>query len=99
MTSDDTLIAGGGTGAWLKALALVGALAATAAAGAASIDTDFVKGLLAIPSESRSIPECNRAVAYLRDYLEARGVHCYVERTEEGRDALYAATLPGKEHD
>ena len=58
-----------------------------------------MKGLIAIPSESRSIPECNRATAYLKSYLEKRGVHCHVERTEEGRDALYAATLPGKEHD
>ena len=96
MTSVDKTIAGG-AGAWLKALALVGAFAATAAAGAASIDTDFVKGLLAIPSESRSIPDCNRAVAYLRDYLEARGVNCVVERTEEGRDAIYASTVPGRE--
>ena len=76
-------------------------VAAAFAAGAsssfgASIDVDFAKGLLAIPSESRSIPECNRAVAYLRDYLELRGVNCVVERTEEGRDAIYASTVPGR---
>jgi succinyl-diaminopimelate desuccinylase len=65
----------------------------------APLDVDFVKGLLSIPSESRSIPECNRATAYLRSYLEKRGVYCHVRRTEEGRDALYAATLPGSEHD
>ena len=63
------------------------------------LDVDFVKELVSIPSESRSIPECNRATAFLKGYLERRGVHCHVERTEEGRDALYAATLPGKEHD
>ena len=65
-------------------------------AGAVSLDMEFVKGLLAIPSESRSIPECNRAVAYVKDYLEKRGVYCHVERTKEGRDAIYAATVPGK---
>jgi len=64
-----------------------------------NLDVEFVKGLISIPSESRSIPECNRATAYLKDYLEKRGVHCHVERTVEGRDALYAATLPGKVHD
>ena len=69
------------------------------AAERGNLDIEFVKGLIAISSESRSIPECNRATAYLKAYLEKRGVHCHVERTEEGRDALYAATLPGKEHD
>lgn len=62
----------------------------------ASFDIGFVKELIAIPSESRSIPDCNRATAFLRDYLEKRGVFCHVERTEEGRDALYASTVPGK---
>ena len=69
------------------------------AAGKGGLDVEFVKGLIAIPSESRSIPECNRATAYLKDYLEKHGVCCHVRRTEEGRDALYAATTPGKEHD
>ena len=69
------------------------------AAERGNLDVQFVKDLIAIPSESRSIPECNRATAFLREYLERRGVYCHVERTEEGRDALYAATLPGKEHD
>ena len=31
-----------------------------------------------------------------QEYLEKRGVFCHVERTEEGRDALYASTVPGK---
>ena len=69
------------------------------AAERGKLDVDFIKTLVAIPSESRSIPECNRATAFLRGYLERRGVHCHVERTKEGRDALYAATLQGKEHD
>ena len=79
---------------------LVAVCAATAfPARQASLDVGFVKGLISIPSESRSVPECNRATAYLKGYLEKRGVFCHVERTAEGRDALYAATLPGKEHD
>lgn len=81
----------------MKRLAfLIWALHAAAFAG---LDVDFVKGLIAIPSESRSIPECNRATAFLRGYLEERGVYCHVERTVEGRDALYASTVPGKECD
>ena len=82
----------------LLALVLMGVGAVTAAERG-NLDVDFVKGLIEIPSESRSILACNRATAYLKTYLEARGVHCHVVRTEEGRDALYAATLPGKSHD
>ena len=66
------------------------------AAAAIPLDVEFAKGLISIPSESRSIPECNRAVAYMTNYLASRGVYCHVERTEEGRDAFYASTVPGK---
>ena len=86
-----------------KILLLCVAIAATACGSYAAerglLDVEFVKNLIAIPSESRSISECNRATAYLKDYLEKRGVHCHVRRTEEGRDAMYAATMPGQEHD
>ena len=87
----------------MKKILLLAAIWAMAcgsyAAERGALDIEFVKGLIAIPSESRSIPECNRATAYLKDYLEKRGVYCHVRRTEEGRDALYAATMPGQEHD
>ena len=43
---------------------MIGGVLLAAVVGATALDVDFVKGLLAIPSESRSIPECNRAVAY-----------------------------------
>ena len=78
---------------------MIGGVLLAAVVGATALDVDFVKGLLAIPSESRSIPECNRAVAYVKDYLEKRGVYCHVERTKEGRDAIYASTVPGKDCD
>lgn len=73
------------------------ATVSSAMSSAVSLDVDFVKGLIAIPSESKNIPECNRATAYLRNYLEKRGVHCHVARTAEGRDALYASTVAGPE--
>ena len=78
---------------------MLSVLVFAAALAVPSLDIDFVKGLLSIPSESRSIPECNRAVAYLTNYLAPRGVYCHVVRTKEGRDALYASTVPGKECD
>ena len=77
------------------AVALLGGAWALGAS-CASLDVAFVKELIAIPSESRSIPDCNRAVACLKDYLSSRGVYCHVERTVEGRDAIYASTVPGK---
>ena len=43
--------------------------------GAATFDLEFAKGLLSIPSESRSISECNRAVAYMNDYFDRHGAH------------------------
>ena len=64
-----------------------------------TFDLDFTRRLLAIRSESRDIAACNRATAFLKTYLEVRGVHCHVCRTKEGRDALYASTVPGKECD
>ena len=80
----------------MKPILLLGACLIATVGGAVPLDVEFAKGLIAIPSESRSIPECNRAVAYVKDYLEKRGVYCHVERTKEGRDAIYASTVPGK---
>ena len=80
----------------MKVILSCACLLGAVSAGAVSLDVGFVKGLIAIPSESRSIPECNRAVAYVKDYLEKRGVYCHVERTKEGRDTIYASTVPGK---
>ena len=61
----------------MKKILLLVAIAVTAcgsyAAERGALDIEFVKGLIAIPSESRSIPECNRATAYLKDYLESVG--------------------------
>ena len=54
----------------LAAFVLVAALPLAAV----QLDAEFIKGLISIPSESRSIPECNRAVAYLTNYLAPRGV-------------------------
>ena len=80
---------------WTMSLAAFVLVAALPLA-AVQLDVEFIKGLISIPSESRSIPECNRAVAYLTNYLAPRGVSCHVVRTKEGRDALYASNVPGE---
>ena len=76
-------------------------LAATLAAltcAAAPIDRAFLKGLVAIPSESAKPERVNEAMAFTRAYLEKRGVPCVVER-DGPRDILYASTRPGKVQD
>lgn len=61
-------------------------------------DLEFLKQLLQIPSETQDIPQCNRASAVMRDYLEAHGISCTTERLGD-REFVCAATTPGKVHD
>ena len=61
-------------------------------------DIEFLKNLVAIPSETGNVPQCNHAVAAMREYLESRKIHCAVERLGD-REFLCAATSPGKVHD
>ena len=61
-------------------------------------DLDLVKRLVEIPSETHDVAQCNRAANLMREYLEARGVLCTVEKLGD-REFLCAATTPGKVHD
>lgn len=65
----------------------------------AAVDRDLLLGLLRIPSVTMDQAQNNRAVGYLKGWLDARGVFTAVETNETGRAALYAATVPGKCHD
>ena len=71
---------------------------ALAASGGTTADEDVAKlsELLSIPSVSADVPECDRAVEWMRSYLEANGVWCRVFTVPEagGRKVLYAATKP-----
>lgn len=75
------------------------AACALASADAAGIDRSFLDGLLRIPSVTSDIPRVNEAVGFVRDWLEARGVACEVEKDDAGRMALYASTRPGRMQD
>ena len=55
--------------------------------------------LIALPSVNRNPVELRRGVAFLKGWLEERGVFCTVEENECGYQGLYAATTPGKVHD
>ena len=65
---------------------------------AAPIDRAFLKDLVAIPSESAQTERVNEAMAFVRAYLEKRGVSCVMER-DGASDILYASTRPGKVQD
>ena len=80
-----------------NSLILAAALAALTCA-AAPIDRAFLKGLVAIPSESAKPERVNEAMAFTRAYLERRGVPCVIER-DGPRDILYASTRPGEVQD
>jgi len=72
------------------------ALIAGAAEERAEDDVGLAKELLAIPSVSRDVAANDRAVEWMKAYLERHGVWCAVERyAKDGRKILYAATKPG----
>lgn len=84
------------------ALALAALTAGAAMAGTCPAQDDcrrFLEGLLRIPSVSSDVQANNAAVRYVKDWLAARNVCTAVVTNEVGRTALYASTVPGKEHD
>ena len=83
--------------AMAKKAVLVAAIFAATLLGAA--DMEFLRELVAIPSASADIPQVNRAMHAMKDYLEKRGVWCTVERHPDGNEILFAATKPGKTPD
>lgn len=82
-----------------KLLMMVGAAVAVGCAFGGGIDTCLLDSLLRVKSVSRDKENLGKAVGVLKTWLEARGVHCAVERNEKGMLALYASTTPGKSHD
>ena len=70
-----------------------------ASLSAHAFDMDFFEQLVAIPSVSANVKEVNRATDFVKDYLVKRGVHCTVEKMDDGREVLYAGVTPGKRHD
>ena len=62
-------------------------------------DAKMLMGLMSIPSVSTDQDANNRAVDYLKQWLDGRGVYTAVCSNEAGRAVLYASTMPGKKHD
>ena len=59
-------------------------------------DVAQLSELLSIPSVSDDAGECDRAIEWMKSYLESRGVWCKVLYAPEanGRKVLYASTVP-----
>ena len=62
-------------------------------------DLAFLKELVEIPSSSIDYPQVNRAMRAMESYLKNRGLFCTIEKDEQGREILFAATKPGKVQD
>ena len=70
------------------------------AAFARGFDFRMLMGLLSIPSVSSNVEANNKAVQYLKEWFDSRGVYTVVCTNEVvGRTVLYASTVPGKKHD
>ena len=59
-------------------------------------DRSFFLDLLRIPSVTDDVPQVNRAVGAMRDWLGARGVFCETETMPDGREILYASVVEGE---
>ena len=76
------------------------AVCATACGLAApSVDLEFLKDLISIPSVSADVAEVNRAVDFTRRYAESRGLHCQVETNASGRCMVWVANVEGMRSD
>ena len=64
----------------------VGVGLALAACGGrvATVDTEFLKDLIRIPSVSADVAEVNRVADFTRRYAESRGLYCQVETNAAG---------------
>ena len=83
----------------IVAVVVVAGCAVCGVAGQRQGGGSFLEGLLAIPSVTSDVDANNEAVRYVKGWLDARGVCTAVVTNEVGRSALYASTVPGKEHD
>ena len=61
-------------------------------------DLQLLEQLVRIPSVSADIPQVNRCMDAMRDYLEAHGLACTFEEYQ-GRKILYSSVTPGKVQD
>ena len=78
---------------------LVACLAMAAGLMVSAADLAFLKELVEIPSSSVDYPQVNRAMRAMKTYLEQRGLVCTMERMDDGRELLFAATQSGKVQD
>lgn len=80
--------------------ALIGLLTVGGVLSAAGeTDIGLLRELVAIPSASVDVQAVNRASEFLKARLEGEGFFCTMETTPEGREVLYASTVPGAEAD
>ena len=87
----------------IRRLADVAVAAACLVAGelaaATSVDLEFLKDLMRIPSVSADVAEVNRAAEFTRRYAESKGLFCQIETNAAGRLMVWVANVEGKAPD
>ena len=78
---------------------IVACLATSGHAAASSVDLEFLKGLIRIPSVSADVAEVNRAAEFTRRYAESKGLFCQIETNAVGRSMVWVANVEGKTPD
>ncbi len=59
---------------------------------------DLLFSLMRNKAFTADVKQVNKSVEMMKDYLEAHGIACIVETFDDGRNALFASTRPGKAH-
>ncbi len=59
---------------------------------------DFLFALMRNKAFTADVNAVNKNVDMMKNYLEAHGIACVVETFDDGRNALFASTRPGKAH-
>ena len=77
-------------------IGLLFAIGCSFVCSAQSVDLEFLKNLIRIPSVSSDVVEVNRAVHFTKLYGESRGLFCRVETNSLGRSMLWVANVDSK---
>jgi len=85
----------------MKKMMFAAAVAAFAVGelAASSVDLEFLKDLIRIPSVSADVAEVNRAAEFTRRYAVSKGLFCQIETNAAGRSMVWVANVEGKTPD
>ena len=83
----------------MKQLSMLAVCLAVQGHAASSVDLEFLKDLMRIPSVSADVAEVNRAADFTRRHAESKGLFCQIETNTAGRCMVWVANVAGKTPD